>query len=215
MSLFNFRTIVTAALSAIVTALVFAAVLIFVRGDDNAPIQVVRPAPDVSGGAASTNSDGATNGSPEEDLRVYVSGAVRNPGVYRLRPGDRLGDALLAAGGATNDANLAAVNPAQRVKDEKQYVIPRVGETPPPVTSLAGESRTETAASCGGLMDLNVAPPAQLDTLPGIGTVRANDIVSYREQNGPFASVEEITEISGIGPATLDKIRHLVAVCDR
>ena len=63
-------------------------------------------------------------------------------------------------------------------------------------------------------MDLNAASSAQLDTLPGIGLVRANDIVAYREQNGPFSSIETITEISGIGPATLEKIRELVAACD-
>ena len=214
MPLFSIRILLTAALSAIVTALVFAAVLIFVRGDDNAPIQVVLPTPGVIGGTASTNNDGTANSGQEEDLRVYVSGAVNNPGVYQLRPDHRLADAISAAGGATNSANLAAVNLAQRVKDEEQYHIPKVGETSPPVTSLAGISRAATVDSCGGLMDLNAASSAQLDTLPGIGLVRANDIVAYREQNGPFSSIETITEISGIGPATLEKIRELVAVCD-
>ena len=214
MPLFSIRTMVTAALAATVTALVFAAVLIFVRGDDNAPIQVVLPTPDVSEATANSNIGGTASPGLEQGLKVYVSGAVRNPGVYRLQPDQRLADALSAAGGATSDANLALVNLAQRVKDEEQYHIPKVGETPPPATSPAGESGAETAASCRGLMDLNAASSDQLDTLPGIGPVRANDIVAYREQNGPFASVEEVTGVSGIGPATFEKIRELVAVCD-
>ena len=211
MPLISNRTLVTVALSAIVTALVFAAVLIFVRGDDNAPIQVVLPTPEVVESNASPS--GVANSDPEEDLRVYVSGAVQNPGVYRLQPGHRLADALFAAGGATSEANLDAVNLALRVKDEEQYHIPRVGETPPPKASPAGVSGTTLEAFCGGLMDLNTASTSQLGTLPGIGPVRAKDIVDYREQNGPFVLVEEITEISGIGPATFENIRELVAVC--
>lgn len=214
MPLLGIRTLVTAALSAIVTGLVLAAVLIFVRGDDNAPIQVLLPTPEISEGTASTNSGGTADAGPGEDLRVYVSGAVQNPGVYRLGPDHRVADALSAAGGATTDANLDAVNLAERVKDEEHYHIPRVGETPPPGASLAAELDSTTEASCGGLMDLNVASAAQLDTLPGIGAVRANDIVAYRKEHGHFASVEQITEISGIGPATLEKIRDLVAVCN-
>ena len=214
MPLYSIRTIVTVALAAIVTALVFAAVLIFVRGDDNSPIQVILPTTEADEATASTTSGGAGSPSPGEDLRVFVSGAVRNPGVYRLQPGQRLADALSAADGATTDANVDAINLALRVQDEEQYHIPRVGETPPPVTSLAGNSKSATAVSCGGLLDLNAASSAQLDTLPGIGPVRASDIVVYREQNSPFASVEQITEVSGIGPATFEKIRELITVCD-
>ena len=213
MPLPSIRTTVTAALAALVTALVFAAVLILVRGDDNAPIQVVLPTPGADEATASTSSGGAGNAGLEEALIVYVSGAVHNPGVYRLQPGQRLADALSAAGGATNDANVDAVNLALRVQDEKQYHIPRVGETPPPVASLTGESGTTTASSCRGLIDLNAASSTQLDTLPGIGPELANRIVAHREQNGPFAPVEQITEVSGIGPATFEKIRELVAVC--
>ena len=132
-----------------------------------------------------------------------------------MRPDQRLADALFAAGGAISEANLDAVNLALRVKDEEQYHFLRVGETPPPGASLAQESGATVEASCGGLMDLNVASAAQLETLPGIGPVRAQGIATYRDQNGPFGSVEEITEISGIGPATLEGIRELVAVCDR
>ena len=126
----------TAALAAIATALVFAAVVILVGGDDNAPIQVVLPTTPANEAIQGTDSAGTKNPS-SEDLRVYVSGAVLSRGVYRLQPGQRLADALSAAGGATSDANLDAVNLALRVQDEAQYHIPRVGETPPPVAALA------------------------------------------------------------------------------
>ena len=214
MPLINKRTIVTAALAAIVTSFVLGAIVLLLRGDDNSPIQVVLPTPDPIEASTVTKSDA----NREDDLRVYVSGAVRNPGVYRLQPENRLSDAVSAAGGATSDANLDAVNLARRVKDEEHYHIPRVGENPPSGTSQDGELSQQSGsvidATCGGLIDLNLASVSQLDTLPGIGPVRANDIVAHRETNGSFVSVEEITEVSGIGPTTLEKIRDLVAVCD-
>jgi DNA uptake protein ComE-like DNA-binding protein len=184
MPLFSNRILIKAALTAITTGLVFAAALVFVRGDDNAPILVVLPTPEMSEGAANTG--------PEENLRVYVNCAVRNLGVYRLRRDNRLADALSAAGGVTTDANLDAVNLAQRVKDAEQYHIPRVGETPPPGASIAEQLESTIEASCGGLMDLNVASAAQLDTLPGIGLVRANDTVqtSHRIVLEPDLSLE-------------------------
>ena len=218
MPLINKRTIVTAALAAIVTSFVFGAIVLLVRGEDNSPIQVVLPTPESSGASTVTQPDAASEANREDDLMVYVSGAVRNPGVYRLQPENRLSDAVSAAGGATSDADLDAVNLARRVKDEEHYHIPRVGETPPSGTSQDGELSQQSGpvidATCGGLIDLNLASVSQLDTLPGIGPVRANDIVVHRETNGSFVSVEEITEVSGIGPATLEKIRDLVTVCD-
>ena len=110
------------------------------------------------------------------------------------------------------------VNLARRVQDEEHYHIPRVGETPPPSGSLATSRSTSTALSTtstsSGLIDLNVATIDQLDTLPGIGQALASAIVTFREENGPFKSVEEITNVPRIGPATYDKIRDLVTVGD-
>ena len=124
------RTIATAFLAAVVTALVLGAVVLFVRRDDNAPIYVMLPTPAQDLATAGGPSGG---GLSQAELKVYVSGAVRNPGVYTLLAGDRLSDAMAAAGGA----ELAAVNLAQRLQDEGHYLIPRAGETPPPISSLA------------------------------------------------------------------------------
>ena len=137
-------------------------------------------------------------------LKVYVTGAVKVPGVYDVDEGARLTDVMEAAGGPTGDADLAVVNLAARVRDEEHWHIPRVGEAP-----QAPSSGTGAAA---GMVDLNSATVAVLMSLPGIGEVKATSIVRYREANGPFSSVDELLAVNGIGPATLEGIRDLVDV---
>ena len=206
MSFLTNRLLLTAALSAIITGLALAGVFLLFQGDDNAPIQVVLPTPEAKETPASSSGN----------VQVHISGAVVNPGVYRLSAEQRLADAVAEAGGATADANLDAVNLAQWLKDGQQYHVPKAGEVQTAQSEAADSPALVAPADtgCGGLMDLNTASEAQLDTLPRIGPVRAGDIVAYRELNGPFASIDQVTEISGIGPATLEGIRPLVAVCN-
>ena len=135
-------------------------------------------------------------------LQVYVTGAVKDPGVYTLEDGDRLGQLVEAAGGAADDADLEAINLAALLRDEDHWHIPRIGEAPK--VSTAG------AANPVGRIDVNSATPVQLEGLPGIGEVKARSIIQYRETNGPFASVDDLLAVGGIGPATLDAIRDLV-----
>jgi competence protein ComEA len=191
---------------------VLGAVVLLVRRDDNAPIQVLPPTGGGRGAAVGTPVDGGT----APALSVYISGAVRKPGVYVLGEDARLADALAAAGGATGDAQLESVNLARRVNDEEHYHIPRVGETPPPAPNTAGSQALAPVASAveeeGGLIDLNSASEALLETLPEIGQTLARAIVAYRERNGPFSSVEEVKKVPGIGPATYERIRDLVTV---
>ena len=217
MALLNKQTLAAAALGALVAALVLGAVVLFIRRDDNAPIQVVLSTPESSEPMAGSPTD-ATSSSNQDpgQLQVYISGAVRNPGVYTLQQDDRLDKALAAAGGATAEAALDTVNLARRVKDEEHYHIQRIGETPPAsnaavsdATQGEGSFATTTA---GALIDLNVAPADLLGTLPGIGQALADAIVRYREEHGPFQSVEEVTDVPRIGPATYEKIRDLVTV---
>lgn len=215
-----YRIAAIAFLALLSGALVFAAVVILARGDGSAPIQVLPPS-----SAGETESTRTSNGPParptpaEPDLRVYVNGAVQNPGVYSLEPGNRLVDALAAAGGPTSDADLTSINLAQRVRDEGYYYLPQRGETPPPIAALpAGPDSPEGANPSGGgsppdsLIDLNTASVERLATLPGIGPVKAQAIVAYRGQNGPFASVVDITRVSGIGPSNYEAIRDLATV---
>lgn len=207
MSFLTNRTLVTPVLSAIVTGLVLAGIFLLFRGDDNAPIQMFPPMPQ-------TVETPAVDAVASGDVQVHISGAIATPGVYRLSAEERLADAVAVAGGATADADLDAVNLAQWLQDGQQYHIPKAGEIPPARAAVTNAAVPAADPGCGGLMDLNAASEADLDTLPRIGPVRAGDIVAYRELNGPFTSVDEITEISGIGPATLEGIRPSVAVCN-
>lgn len=142
-------------------------------------------------------------------LRVYVSGAVAHPDVYQLPSGSIVKDALAAAGGALPGADLARLNLAQQLFDQQQVHVPLAGETPPPVSSSA---QTISPSSGSGCLDINRATLEELDGLPGIGSTYAQRIIEYRAAHGPFQDVEELAEVKGIGPATLEKIRDLVCV---
>ena len=141
---------------------------------------------------------------PAAAIRVHVTGAVAQPGVYALQQGDILQDAVDRAGGAGDDADLARVNLAAEVHDQDQHHIPAVGEAP----AVAPTPQAEASP----LTDLNRAGLAELIALPGIGEVRANAIIEYRRENGPFQSVDELVDVSGIGWTTLERIRPLVTV---
>jgi len=140
------------------------------------------------------------------EVVIDVAGAVRRPGLYRLRQGARVADALRRAGGATRRADLSLVNLAQLVSDGEQVIVPRRGA----LTAAAAGGATGAAAATGPV-HLNSATVEQLDTLPGVGPVTAQKIVDYRAKHGAFSSVDELDAISGIGPARLDQLRDLVA----
>ena len=213
-ALLNMRTLAAAMAGAVISALVLGAVVLFLRSDDNAPIQVLLGTQTQS--ASPLNATNAVVLSQE--LKVYVTGAVVNPGVYSLPPGSRVSDAIDAAGGATADAQKEAINLAERVQDEGHYDIPRSGETPSADSTSGFQGNqaqgTVTRGLCDGLIDINTASLALLETLPNIGPVRAAAVVSYREENGDFQSLEDITNVSGIGPATYEAIRELATACD-
>ena len=121
-----------------------------------------------------------TNTDVPADIRVYISGAVQNPGVYPLKDGDRWIDALEVAGGPSEGADLDAVNLSKRVQDEDQIFVPAQGEDSP---ATNGQKP---------LVNINTANEAELQALPGIGEVRARGIVQSRTTEGPFASVEDL-----------------------
>ena len=114
-------------------------------------------------------------------------------------------DAIVAAGGATEDADLSAVNQALRVRDEDHFLIPRVGDDGGP-TSSGG------AIGDSGKVNINTAAAKELETLPGIGEVKAQAIVAYREKNDRFQAPEDILQVNGIGPVIFEAIRDLISV---
>lgn len=143
-------------------------------------------------------------------VTVHVAGHVRSPGVYRFSPGVRAVDAVRAAGGATQDADLNAVNLAGPLADGQQIYIPAMGERTP---GGAIESGTATASTAPSLpIDLNRASAEELDILPGIGPSTAAAIVTHRDRNGPFVSVQGLLDVPGIGPAKLEALAGLITV---
>ncbi len=142
---------------------------------------------------------------------VHIAGAVANPGVYTLPTGSRLHQAISAAGNLLADADANAVNLAALLVDGQRVFIPRIGEAVPAVQAGA---QPPVGGSAGGVasgpIDLNRASAEQLDTLPGIGPATAAAIVAHRDQNGPFATADDLLKVRGIGPAKLDAIRALV-----
>jgi competence protein ComEA len=147
-------------------------------------------------------------------LRVYVTGAVQRPDVYRLAPGSIVKDAMEAAGGPAADADLVKVNLAQELRDQQQLYVPHVGEAgaPPPLSGGGETSGTAESQPPGGKININTASAEELDTLPGIGPAIAQRIIEYRQAQGAFKSIEEITLVSGIGDAILAKIQDRISV---
>jgi competence protein ComEA len=134
---------------------------------------------------------------------VDVVGAVRLPGLVRLREGSRVADAIAHAGGLAHGAERAGVNFAAPVSDGQQVLVPRHGV-------VAAGAAAGAASSSSGPVSLSSATAEQLDALPGVGPVTAEKIVTYRQQHGAFRSVDELDAISGIGPSRIADLRGLV-----
>ena len=186
--------------AAVVAGIVVVALVLLAR---DAPAVIAPPAtstpsqPDVSG-ASPTSSAAA--------VYVHVAGSVRAPGLYGLPTGARVADAIAAAGGARANADIDAINLAQVVTDGLKIDVPRKGVE---VTTTGAPS---PGSSPGSMVSLNSADQAALEVIPGIGPVKAAAIVQYRTDNGAFSSLDELLEVTGIGPATLESIRPYVSL---
>ncbi|HJP65444.1 MAG TPA: ComEA family DNA-binding protein [Actinomycetota bacterium] len=144
-------------------------------------------------------------------LLVHVAGWVRNPGVYELHQGDRVIDALEAAGGAKPGADLTTINLAALLTDAEQVVVAKEGAGGPGPPA-SGTSAGGSAGGPGDLVNINTATLDQLETLPGIGEVLAQRIIDYREEHGPYGSVEDLLNVSGIGDKTLADLEPHITV---
>jgi competence protein ComEA len=167
-------------------------------------------------------SPGPPQPGPDAPVVVSVVGLVGKPGLVTLTAGARIADALAAAGGALDGADLIGLNMARRVTDGEQIIV---GIAPPPgqpavmgSSVSAVESPAEKPGSppadpaAGATVDLNTATVEELDTLPGVGPVTAAAIIAWREANGHFTSVDQLGDVHGIGPARLEKLRSAVRV---
>jgi competence protein ComEA len=143
-----------------------------------------------------------------------VSGQVQNPGVVQLPSGSRVQAAVEAAGGFAPGADFEALNLAALLVDGQKVVVPALNSETPANSEISQDSRTGSAvlAQDGFPIDLNTADQLTLEKLPGVGPVTAQAIIEYRLKNGPFTTLEDLDEVSGIGPETIEQIKDLVII---
>ena len=151
-----------------------------------------------SGSQGSSSGAGFSIGGQAGDVVVDVTGAVREPGVYRMPAGSRVNDAVKRAGGAAPGAQLEAINLAARLADGQQVVVPE---------RSAGGGATVGAGAEEGPISLGTATVEQLDEIEGIGPVTAGAIIEFRDEHGGLSSIDQLDQVSGIGPATMDALR--------
>lgn len=161
-------------------------------------------------------SDGSSHkASAEFEVYVDVDGAVVRPGVYRLKDGARVSQAIDAAGGLTVEADVTGLNRASKITDGQKIYVPTVGEQQAAAAIGGAESSAATtpgAGSSSGLVNINTASAAELQTLSGIGPSMAQSIIDDRSKNGPFASVDDLMRVSGIGEKKLAKIKDCICI---
>lgn len=145
---------------------------------------------------------------------VHLTGGVTQPGVYTLPAGSRLQAAVDAAGGFLPEADAQAVNLAAPLQDGQKVTIPTLAPTVAPLSRGPGETGIPlpTPVPTSGLINLNTASQAELETLPGIGPVTAQKIIQYRQEHGPFQKIEDILDVPGIGEKTFEAIKDLITV---
>ena len=162
----------------------------------------------------------ASNTVDDEDIVVvHMTGCVKNPGVVKLKEGSRIEDAIEAAGGLTDDADISNVNLAYVLDDGSKIKIPSVNEIGKDDSYISEESGADVILNenTGGvekssIVNINKASEVELQTLPGIGASLAGRIIEYRETNGKFKSIEDIKNVSGIGEAKFDSIKDFITV---
>ena len=169
-------------------------------------------------GASSSDADGLPDeeaAEAKDAIVVDVAGAVASPGVVELKDGARVADALDAAGGLAEDADLTSVNRAALLTDGQRVYVPRVGEQVAPVEGdgsggVAADGAQSTAT--GQAVNINDADLAELDALPGVGPATAQAIIDDREANGPFTAPEDLMRVSGIGEKKYEKLKSSICV---
>lgn len=145
-------------------------------------------------------------------ITVDVKGAVKKAGIYELKAGSRVHDAIQQAGGLLDNADSKSINLAQKLGDEAVVYVAAEGEEASPVASTTGADTGGAAVQKSGKVNLNKATEADLQTISGIGQKRAQDIIAYRESAGGFKSVDDLKNVSGIGAKTLEKLKEYVTV---
>jgi competence protein ComEA len=187
-------------------------------GGDSAPAELSIPYAAPVGATPDSTPPTTAEAEVLDELTVHAAGAVRHPGVYVVTAEARVADLLSAAGGPTADADLDRVNLAAPLFDGSRVYVPSVGQEQPPSVVAGGEHAPGGAAGSGGgtdpgtTIDINRASASELERLPGVGPATAAAIIGHREQHGPFAQVDDLLSVRGIGEAKLAALRDLVHV---
>ncbi len=166
------------------------------------------PPPEVTGTVIAAPAPPGAAALPAATVTIHVGGEVARPGLVSLGEGARVADALAAAGGALRSADLNRINLAAPVRDGEQVIVPAAGAPGADMAQPDAEGSVE-----GGLpVPVNTASAEALEALPGVGPVLAQRIVEWRDQNGPFTTVEDLLDVPGIGEAKLAAMRDAVAI---
>lgn len=174
---------------------------------------VTKDEPEPSAGAAEAATDAVEAAEPAQ-VCVYVSGAVARADVYFLDEGSRVADAIVAAGGFSDEASVDALNLARVLNDGEQIAVPTIEAASAAAAGAPaqGASATSAPSSTGGLVNINSADSAALQTLSGVGEATAQKIIADREANGLFRTIEDLKRVSGIGDKKFEALRDLICV---
>lgn len=205
---------VGAAIVLLIATLVTAVVISAFAQPAERPLHGAIGVPGPSGSATSGPASGSTSAEESEaapSMFVHVLGAVNNPGLFEVSAGARVMDVVSQAGGLTASADQAAINLARLLADGEQLYVPAIGEAPP--AAAPGPAAGTPAGPAGApapKVNLNTATSADLDTLPRVGPMMAQRILDYRTTNGPFVTIEDLRNVTGIGEKTFEALKDLV-----
>ena len=154
----------------------------------------------------------SSDAAAEKTITVYVVGSVSNPGVFEVAEGSRVNDAVVAAGGLTDDADAQAINLARVISDGEEILVPSVNDSESNDENSASSQAASASGSSTGLVNINTATSEELETLSGIGPSTAAKIIADREQNGVFKTKEDLKRVSGIGDKKYAAIENAITV---
>ncbi|ADP33154.1 helix-hairpin-helix domain-containing protein [Bacillus atrophaeus] len=190
-------------------AVIFIVILLnFPGAKKQEPVQQITASPETAGTRVQQQeSKGDADG---EKIIIDIKGAVKHPGVYELKTGDRVSQAIEKAGGINSEADEKQVNLAELLQDGTVVYIPSEGEEP--TQSTTANASVQNGAGKEALVNINTASLEELQAISGVGPSKAEAIIAYREENGKFQAVEDITNVSGIGEKSFEKIKSAITV---
>lgn len=202
--------------AAVAIVICVVALVVFIRKDKNAETSLENggevTASEKAAGSENGNGKSSSENSSADRLIIDVSGAVKSPAVIELKQGDRVQDAIEAAGGLKKNADISNINRAAHVKDGDKINIPEKNKGSGAYAGVISAGNAANDLKSDSLVNINTATEAELQTLTGVGPAIASKIINYREQSGGFHTKEDIKKVSGIGDKTYEKLKDNITV---